>query len=118
MEDNLNIYKGEYLSNHWLDLSLSETNDWIFLEFSLVDPSESKTWMKWRRPTMEDDLKILKVEYLSNRLLDLTQILNFSYMTKPCFVNPSNEDNLQWKTISKYQKWNISATVFWIILKF
>ena len=25
---------------------------------------------------MEDDLKILKVEYLNNRLLDLTQILN------------------------------------------
>ena len=27
---------------------------------------------------MEDDLKILKVEYLSNHLLDLTQILNLS----------------------------------------
>ena len=44
---------------------------------------------------MEDNLKILKVEYLSNRLLDVTQIFNFSYMTKPCFVNPSNEDNLK-----------------------
>jgi hypothetical protein len=27
---------------------------------------------------MEDDLRILKVEYLSNRLLDHTQILNLS----------------------------------------
>jgi hypothetical protein len=27
---------------------------------------------------MEDDLKILKVEYLSNHLLDPTQILNLS----------------------------------------
>ena len=27
---------------------------------------------------MEDDLKILKVEYLSNRFLDHTQILNKS----------------------------------------
>jgi hypothetical protein len=27
---------------------------------------------------MEEDLKILKVEYLSNSLLDPTQILNFS----------------------------------------
>ena len=27
---------------------------------------------------MEDDLQILKVEYLSNHVLDPTQILNFS----------------------------------------
>ena len=27
---------------------------------------------------MEEDLKVLKVEYLSNRLLDHTQILNVS----------------------------------------
>ena len=30
----------------------------------------------------------------------------------------SNEDNLQWKTTSKYRKWNISATTGWIVLKF
>ena len=29
-------------------------------------------YFKWRRPPMEDDLKILKVEYLSNLLLDHT----------------------------------------------
>ena len=28
---------------------------------------------------MEDDLKILKVEYLSNQLLDHTQILNLEF---------------------------------------
>ena len=28
---------------------------------------------------MEDDLKILKVEYLSNHFLDPTKILNLSY---------------------------------------
>ena len=28
---------------------------------------------------MEDNLKILNVKYLSNRLLDLTQILNFDF---------------------------------------
>jgi hypothetical protein len=31
-----------------------------------------------RRPPMEDDLKILKVEYLINHLLDPTQILTLS----------------------------------------
>ena len=39
---------------------------------------------------MEDDPKILKVEYLNNHLLDHTQIL-----TKPKLTNPLNEDNLQ-----------------------
>jgi hypothetical protein len=51
---------------------------------------------------MEDDLKILKVEYLSNHLLDHTQISNLSLYTKPYFVNPSNKDDLQWKMTSKY----------------
>jgi hypothetical protein len=44
---------------------------------------------------MEDELKILKVEYLSNLLLDHTQILNLSLDDH--FVNPSNEDDRQWK---------------------
>ena len=38
---------------------------------------------------MGDNIKILKVEYLSNHLLDHT------YMTKPYFVNPLNKDNLK-----------------------
>ena len=51
---------------------------------------------------MKDGLKILKVEYLRNHLLDHYK------MTKPYFVNPSNEDDLK--------KWNISATTVWIVL--
>ena len=42
---------------------------------------------------MEDDLKILKVEYLSNHWLDRTQILNLD-LTKPYCTNPLHEDNL------------------------
>ena len=34
---------------------------------------------KWRWTPMEDDLYILKVEYLINRLLDHTQILNLDF---------------------------------------
>ena len=34
---------------------------------------------------MEDDIKILKVEYLSNRLLDHTQILNLSLYDQTMF---------------------------------
>ena len=44
---------------------------------------------------MEDDLKILKVKYRTNHLLDHTQIFNLS---------------LELKTSSKYLKRNISAT--------
>jgi hypothetical protein len=32
--------------------------------------------------------------------------------------NASIEDDLPWKTTSKYWKWNTSATTYWIILKF
>ena len=50
--------------------------------------------------SMEDNLKILKVEYLSNRLLDHTQILNLSLYDQPKFWNskwrrPPMEDNLK-----------------------
>ena len=37
-----------------------------------------KQSVQWRLPPKEDDLRILKVEYLSDRLLDPTQILNLS----------------------------------------
>jgi hypothetical protein len=56
MEDNLNILKVEYLSNH------------LFLNLSLDDQTIS--------PANEDEGE--KVEYLSNLLLDLPQILNSS----------------------------------------
>ena len=51
---------------------------------------------------MENDLEISKLEYLSNHLLDHTQIWNFSFDDQSIFLNPQNEDKLQWKTTSKY----------------
>jgi hypothetical protein len=58
--------------------------------------------LKWRQPLMEDDLKILKVEYLSNHLSDPTQILNSSSGDQKKVKNAWNEDDLEWKTTSKY----------------
>ena len=51
---------------------------------------------------MEDDLKILKVEYLSNRWSDLPQILDLGSGDQTKIKNVWNEDDLQWKKISKY----------------
>jgi hypothetical protein len=51
---------------------------------------------------MEDDLKILKVEYLSNRWLDLPKNLDLSSGDQIKVKNAWNEDNLQWKKTSKY----------------
>jgi hypothetical protein len=65
MEDNIKIWKVEYLSNHLLDhiqiLNLSLYDQTIFYKSFL-----------WRKPLMEDNIKILKMEYLSNPLLDHT----------------------------------------------
>ena len=55
MEDDLKISKVETLD--------------------LGDQSKVFKYFKWRRPPVEDDLKILRMEYLSNHLLDPTQIL-------------------------------------------
>ena len=72
----------------------------------MEDDLQWKMTSNGRQPLMEDDLKILKVEYLSNSLLDHTQISNFSlyHIDQPYFVNPLNEDDLQWKKTSKYLK--------------
>ena len=51
---------------------------------------------------MEEDLKILKVEYLSNNWSDFTQISNLNSGDQAKFKNTQNEDNLQWKTTWKY----------------
>jgi hypothetical protein len=51
---------------------------------------------------MEDDLKISKVKYLSNRLLDPTKILNLSLYDQIILYNSLNEDDLQLKTILRY----------------
>ena len=70
----------------------------------LLDPTQIVNLLKWSisatacsiiPPPIEEDLKILKVEYLSNR-----QILNLSLYDQ--ITNPLKEDNLQWKTTSKY----------------
>ena len=51
---------------------------------------------------MEDDLKILIVEYLSNQLLDFPQFLYLRLGTKQKLKIYVNEDDLKWKTTSKY----------------
>ena len=67
---------------------------------------------------MEDDLKISKVQYLNNHLLDLSQLLNLSLgyhikIENYCkWIQPPMEDDL------KKKKGNISATTDWIFLKF
>ena len=47
------------------------------LNFSLDDQIIFYNSEKRRKPPMDDDINILKVEYLSNTLLDHNQILNF-----------------------------------------
>ena len=48
-------------------------------------------------PSMEDNLKILKVEYLSNYLLDLPQLLNLILGDQTKIEYCLNEYDLQWK---------------------
>ena len=48
---------------------------------------------------MEDDLIILKVEYLSNHWSDFPQILSLSSGDQTKIKNTQNEDDLQSKTI-------------------
>jgi hypothetical protein len=50
---------------------------------------------------MEDDLKILKVEYLSNNSSDPPHILNLSLGDQTKIKKSWNEDYLQWKKTSK-----------------
>ena len=50
---------------------------------------------------MEDDLKLYKVEYLSNHWSDFPQILNLSSGDQTKIKNTWNEDYLQWKKPSK-----------------
>ena len=55
-----------------------------------------------RWPPMEDDLKILKVEYIGNCWLDLSQILNLSWGDQSKYWmklwRPSVEDDLKIKS--------------------
>ena len=61
---------------------------------------------------MEDDLKILNVEYLSSHWSDFPQILNISSGDQTKIRKPQKEDN------PKYQKVNISASTDKIFLNF
>ena len=51
MEDDLKNAKQEYLSNHWLDL----IQIW---NLGLGDQAKCSGNLIWRRPPMEEDLKI------------------------------------------------------------
>ena len=75
-----------------------------------------------RRLSMEDDLKILKVEYLSNHWPDLSQILNLSignWTKKTCLKGrqlPMEEDPkilkveyLRNHVLDFLQIWNLSS---------
>ena len=67
IEDNLQILKIEYLSNHWSDLPQ-------FVYIRLGDQTKIKNCLTWRLTPMKDNLKILTVEYLSNHWSDLPQM--------------------------------------------
>ena len=64
MEDNLKIFKVEYLSNQWSDLP----QIW---NLCVGDQTKIKSFLKWRQPPMDDDHKKIQVEYLSNHWSDL-----------------------------------------------
>ena len=98
MEDNLKILKMEYLRNPWSDLPQN-------LNLSWGNQTKFENCLIWRQAPM---IKILKVEYMSNQWLDLTKLKLMSPEQK--LKIPWNEVNHQWKTTSKCQKWNISAT--------
>ena len=48
------------------------------LKHKLRRPNQNQKCLKQRRPPIEEDLQILKVEFLSNHWPDLSQILNLS----------------------------------------
>jgi hypothetical protein len=47
------------------------------LNFSLGDQIKAYISFKWRQPHMEEDLKIFKLQQISNFFTDLSQIFNF-----------------------------------------
>ena len=106
MEDDLKIWKVEYLSDHWSDL----TQIW---NLSLQDLTRGYKGVNWRWTRMEDDLRWKttssrrrpqKVEYLSNHLLDLPQIWNLSSGDQTKIKKPERKTTTKegWKKTSKY----------------
>ena len=132
MEENLKISNVKYLRNHWSDLpqilnlnledqtkinnllwnTASNNKSWISqqqlirstlnLELKQRGPNLNKKCLKWRWPPKEANLKISKVEYLSNHCSDLLQIFNLNLEAQTKNKNAWNEDNLWWKRTSKY----------------
>ena len=92
-------------------------------KFKIRGPSQNWQLVEKRQPPMEDDLKRLKVEYLSNHWSDLPQVLNLSLYLNLKLRGP----NLNWVLLDikmtssgrqpQYYKWNISATTDQIFLK-
>ena len=58
------------------------------------DQTKIKHSSNGRRPPMEDNLRILKVEYISNHWSDLPEISNFMSGDQTKIYNTWNEDNL------------------------
>ena len=61
---------------------------------------------------MEEDIKILKVEYLSNHWSDFAQILNLSLCDQIKIENYINKDDHAWKmTLNGRQPQNIDCGI-------
>ena len=82
------------------------------------DDLQWKTTSNGKRPPMEDNLKISKVEYLRNWVLDHTQILDLDLGDQSKVFKyfrlrwPPLEDDL------KIFKVEHLSTTYWILLKF
>jgi hypothetical protein len=108
MEDYLKILRAEYLSNDAMDHTPIL---YSYDKPSFVNPCKKQTSNgRWSTN--------IKVEYLSKHLLDPTHILKLSLDYQTILYEsfiwrwPPMEDDLRWKTTSKY------ITVYCIILKF
>ena len=78
MEDDLKIWKLEYLSNRWSDLFQTEDDLEILkveylrnhfwdlpdlpVKYKLRGPNQNQQYLKWKLPSVEDNLKIYKVK--------------------------------------------------------
>ena len=103
---DLKILKVEYLSNHWLDFP--QISNFSLGDQTKIKSGQNKDNLKWkmttngRRPPMENNLKIFKIEYFRNHWLDLPRILNWSLVNWMKITNAWKEDNHQWKKTSNY----------------
>ena len=97
MEEDLKILKVEYLSNPWSDFTqisnLSSGDQAKFKNTQNEDDLQRKTTSNGRRPPMEDDLKILKLEYISNHWSDFPQTLNLSLGNQAKIKNAWKEED-------------------------